>query len=142
MFYCEDCRVENNWPDSIGLSFGKCEVCGKDAFCNDVPSKQLPTKEGAAERLKEIQDGVKDGSLKIVMMGTPPTLKGEPDWTVTKTTLHGNFEVLWQSVSAGFGGMMFRALEGGGCVIDTEMTSKEFAKKVLCKMIDDATLDD
>jgi uncharacterized protein YeaC (DUF1315 family) len=36
MFYCEGCRVKNDWPDGYALSRGKCEVCGKNAVCYDV----------------------------------------------------------------------------------------------------------
>lgn len=42
MFYCEPCRAENNWPDSISRSSGKCECCGKSAICWDRPSSSLP----------------------------------------------------------------------------------------------------
>jgi hypothetical protein len=42
MFFCEKCREKNDWPDSIMKSFGKCEVCGEHASCNDVPSRALP----------------------------------------------------------------------------------------------------
>lgn len=42
MFYCNVCRIENKWPDSIRKSYGKCECCGVQADCNDVPSSQLP----------------------------------------------------------------------------------------------------
>lgn len=42
MFFCETCRVEKNWPDSIAKSHGPCELCRKTADCNDVPSKYLP----------------------------------------------------------------------------------------------------
>lgn len=42
MFFCEKCRNENQWPDSLFKSRGKCEVCDQFATCNDVPSKYLP----------------------------------------------------------------------------------------------------
>lgn len=42
MFYCDKCRVKNQWPDSFIRSHGRCEMCGKTASCNDVPSKYLP----------------------------------------------------------------------------------------------------
>lgn len=43
MFFCEDCRSKNNWPDSIRRSNGKCEVCDEpNSWCYDVPSKYLP----------------------------------------------------------------------------------------------------
>jgi hypothetical protein len=44
VFYCEECRVKNGWPESImGVhSFGCCEVCAETAPCWDVPSWKLP----------------------------------------------------------------------------------------------------
>lgn len=42
MFYCEDCRKRNDWPDSLSLSRGQCEACGKTAHCYDRPSSTLP----------------------------------------------------------------------------------------------------
>jgi hypothetical protein len=42
MFFCEECRVKNNWPGIIEASYGPCEVCGKTAECYDVPSSRLP----------------------------------------------------------------------------------------------------
>lgn len=43
MFYCEPCRVKNNWPHAIGFgSAGHCEVCNTVAVCHDVPSSRLP----------------------------------------------------------------------------------------------------
>jgi hypothetical protein len=41
MFYCEDCRIERDYPESMVKSTGKCEICGELAACNDVPSKFL-----------------------------------------------------------------------------------------------------
>ena len=42
MFYCESCRVVNEWPAGFGKSFGRCEVCGEHRGCHDVPSSRLP----------------------------------------------------------------------------------------------------
>ena len=42
MFYCEECRVKKDWPDSIGRSCGSCEICGQTKICYNVPSKALP----------------------------------------------------------------------------------------------------
>lgn len=44
MFYCEDCRKKNGWPESMCRSYGRCEVCGKTNVCYDIPSKFLPDK--------------------------------------------------------------------------------------------------
>ena len=42
MFYCNDCRKRNRWPDSFRTSLGSCEVCGTKTDCFDVPSSYLP----------------------------------------------------------------------------------------------------
>ena len=47
MFYCRPCKDEKNWPESMSLSFGKCELCGKTDTCYDVPSSALPRAESA-----------------------------------------------------------------------------------------------
>lgn len=46
MFYCDACARKNKWPDEFWLprSRGPCEVCGKVAVCNDVPSTWLSSK--------------------------------------------------------------------------------------------------
>lgn len=36
MFYCEECRRENNWPGFITTSYGPCEMCGKTTACYDL----------------------------------------------------------------------------------------------------------
>lgn len=42
MFYCETCRVKNEWPKAyLSFSRGNCELCGKFSVCHDVPSKAL-----------------------------------------------------------------------------------------------------
>lgn len=42
MFFCEACRVKNDWPQSFGGSYGRCEICGNEDSCYDVSSKLLP----------------------------------------------------------------------------------------------------
>jgi len=42
MFYCDECKVKNNWPESLFKSIGKCECCEKVKECNDIPSNRLP----------------------------------------------------------------------------------------------------
>lgn len=44
MFYCDTCAKENDWPTTMAVSFGKCEVCGAQARCNDRPAALLPVK--------------------------------------------------------------------------------------------------
>lgn len=43
MFFCDTCAEKNKWPQSWSKSGGRCEVCGKTAVCNDIPSKELPS---------------------------------------------------------------------------------------------------
>lgn len=44
MFYCDDCAGKRKWPVfPRGMqSYGKCEICGETAGCNDVQSGRLP----------------------------------------------------------------------------------------------------
>lgn len=42
MFYCNKCQAEREWPISMFLSSGACEVCGAVGRCHDVPSSELP----------------------------------------------------------------------------------------------------
>ncbi len=49
MFYCQECQEASKWPISISKSFGKCEICGKRAECNDMPSKYIPLYKGEEE---------------------------------------------------------------------------------------------
>lgn len=44
MFFCEKCKKEHNYPESMCKSYGICEICGEKAECYDVPSKFLNAK--------------------------------------------------------------------------------------------------
>jgi hypothetical protein len=46
MFYCEPCREERHWPESMCKSYGRCEVCENHAVCNDRASSTLPLPPG------------------------------------------------------------------------------------------------
>lgn len=35
MFYCDECAKENDYPESIGKSYGRCEICGVGTICSD-----------------------------------------------------------------------------------------------------------
>ncbi len=88
----------------------------------------------------------------------------KPDWTLTEVTLDppwkgwrrrprkgpfagqtlgndGGFEVRWATVSAGFGGFSFR-LKDGKIYCDNEGCKRDFVKRVMCKLVDEAILDD
>lgn len=42
MFYCEDYRKKKDWPKSMAMSHGACEICKAKAYCYDTPSRNLP----------------------------------------------------------------------------------------------------
>lgn len=42
MFFCDPCKEKNGWPESIFKSYGRCEMCGKHAKCNEIHSAKLP----------------------------------------------------------------------------------------------------
>ena len=42
MFYCDPCAKKNEWQEGFMKSRGPCEICGRVALCNDVPSSALP----------------------------------------------------------------------------------------------------
>jgi hypothetical protein len=42
MFYCEECREMNQWPDSLMGVFNVCELCGRATACWEQPSSSLP----------------------------------------------------------------------------------------------------
>lgn len=76
---------------------------------------------------------------------------GSPsDFTLTKVEVEscwgkwngndGGFEVAWQTVSAGAGGLTFY-LRGGKLHCDNESMSQDFIKGVLSKMVDEMELD-
>lgn len=49
MFYCETCKEKNKYPESIMVSYGRCEICGETAECYDMPSAYLPKKDSPKE---------------------------------------------------------------------------------------------
>ena len=38
MFYCEQCRKKNEWPEGFAQSRGPCECCDEVSVCHDIPS--------------------------------------------------------------------------------------------------------
>lgn len=43
MFYCHSCAARYEWPESATRSFGRCEMCERNAQdCYNVPSIALP----------------------------------------------------------------------------------------------------
>lgn len=47
MFYCDSCAKKRGWPATLAHSSGRCEVCGCQAPCNDLPSSRLPARRGS-----------------------------------------------------------------------------------------------
>ena len=41
MFYCEECRVKNDYPKGMVRSMGPCEICREVTECNDVSSRDI-----------------------------------------------------------------------------------------------------
>lgn len=45
MFICDGCREKKYAnPASIGFSVGRCESCGREKVCSDIPSSALREK--------------------------------------------------------------------------------------------------
>ena len=42
MFYCDPCALGFGYPRTLSRSFGKCEICGAEATCNDRAASLLP----------------------------------------------------------------------------------------------------
>jgi len=42
MFYCRRCAEVRNWPPSMVISRGICEICDELHDCFDTPSRLLP----------------------------------------------------------------------------------------------------
>jgi hypothetical protein len=53
MFFCEPCREQRQWPESMSKSRGTCEICKVYAYCNDVPSGILADWEAIEKRLEQ-----------------------------------------------------------------------------------------
>jgi hypothetical protein len=59
MFYCEECRERQDWPEGFSKSHGPCELCGQSRVCHDVPSSALYRPKGPPEtktRAERLQD--------------------------------------------------------------------------------------
>lgn len=67
MFYCEPCRIENDWPDAITKSFGTCEMCDRRDLCHDRPTSSLPQDRSTPRQFVDHQPvfGPNDPSLPL-----------------------------------------------------------------------------
>jgi hypothetical protein len=53
MFYCEACRADRGWPETINVkSEGACELCGRATVCHDVPGHLIDDPAAYAEFLE------------------------------------------------------------------------------------------
>lgn len=43
MFYCPGCGAERGWPQTLHISYGKCEICRKIVDCYECAASLLPT---------------------------------------------------------------------------------------------------
>lgn len=64
MFFCKPCGEQRQWPESGSKSYGRCEVCEKEAVCNDVPA-------GVLDSWGEIEYSL-EHPLTYVRMDRPP----------------------------------------------------------------------
>ena len=64
MFFCDKCAEQNNWPQSVVRSRGRCEVCGEVAVCYDMPCSCLPKPED-----KKPEEEAKDNQPKFIRKG-------------------------------------------------------------------------
>jgi hypothetical protein len=71
MYFCEDCKIKKNWPESAVVIDEKCEQCGILKKCYDVPAVMLvPEKDRTFEQkmvLKMLQDGFRDKAESLVI---------------------------------------------------------------------------
>jgi hypothetical protein len=70
MFFCEACRIKKNWPNGL-MQPDRCEVCGTNDVCYDVPSVMLvPESERTIEQrtiLKMVMDSYQQRAKEIVL---------------------------------------------------------------------------
>jgi len=100
------------------------------------------------EELEAASKSAEDG--KILMAASDECVQGivenldtggKPDFTVTHATLRESSKnfvcVAWETKSAGFGELTFYR-ENGHLMVDLEAMGKDFAKRVLAKLVDEA----
>ncbi len=57
MYYCEECREKNEWPESLAQSKGTCELCRKYRVCHDRKSSTLPKRKSHEVKLGDYATG-------------------------------------------------------------------------------------
>jgi hypothetical protein len=61
MLYCNKCKENNDWPESVVKSYGSCEICGEVGECNDKKIYDL------ANESKSAIDTVKLGQELMII---------------------------------------------------------------------------
>jgi len=102
-------------------------------------------------KFDQIDSTISDTTAKEFIDNFKPAKK-EPDWTVTEVKLancwesvnedndiKGGFDIMWSTVSAGFGHMSFY-YKADKVVCDSDGRDKEFIKQVFNKLVDDLDL--
>lgn len=97
MFYCEECRKKNEWPESLAESYGSCECCKKTGMCHDLNSRLLPAKEVSSkhQHLNSIHSrvehlgcgGLCDGDQDAILEMTLSDIADEfrlPEWLLVR----------------------------------------------------------
>lgn len=100
MFYCDPCGRQRNWPADdllIPTSYGRCEICGKTAECNDVPAGALPVPPAAPPSV-EAKAG-KPRRLQSYIASTD--VEGPPPHVVAQWDGDDLIEVVVNNVSGG-----------------------------------------
>ncbi len=89
MFFCEECRKERNWPESMARSQGRCEVCKENAVCYDVKSSLLPKAETFFDGYEAA--AIIDKKINELLEEYPITEKNVIEWAkFTRTVLTSN----------------------------------------------------
>lgn len=105
-------------------------------------SDEERSKQEAAERLRELQKGLKDGTIKLEL-GMPGEQlhmpADEPDYTrrIEITTMHEiGIYVRWTQETIGFGELWIRLDENGLLSKETEGMGPEWARRALYAVVD------
>lgn len=55
MFVCEPCAKKTGWPYYLAVSFGPCELCGRDNNCDNVKPRR-PANPGSLDQIRKERD--------------------------------------------------------------------------------------
>jgi hypothetical protein len=106
MKFCEDCRINQNWPRAVGfpytgVAFGNCELCSKRADLHDVPgSKLVPdTQKTTEEKLvdKIMNEGYKDKAESLVITYSSGQLNHRDTEMLRQIIVKKNDKIDWHA---------------------------------------------